>query len=282
MLNFIDMLVQMVSGFLTYIYTALIETFSFAIADMMGLAVAVMSLPFVKNAVSYSQQLALAILAAKVMSEGIQTYILRQNGDPDSDPTGLIIRTAQSVAVISCLPWIVEQIFIFGTKVMSDVSNLGYGEVELSGLGELIGGYIANELMLGIVCIVIVVSFLVIGIQIGIRGAELAVMSILGSIIALNLTSNNRSLWSSWFKQIVIISVSPAIQLFMINGAIVLLTIEGFGSLHVLLVFGWLWATIKTPAFVKQFAYSNGVGGAIGGTAKQAGSMALMRAMMKG
>ena len=96
MLNFIDMLVQMVSGFLTSIYTALIEAFSFAITDMMNLAIEVVKLPFVQNAISYSQQLALAILAAKAMSEGIQTYILRQNGDPDSDPVGLITRTAQS------------------------------------------------------------------------------------------------------------------------------------------------------------------------------------------
>ena len=165
---------------------------------------------------------------------------------------------------------------------MNDISSLGYGEVELSGIGDIIGGTITSELMIPTVSLIIIISFLVIGVQIGIRGAELALMSVLGSIMALNLTSSNRSLWSSWFKQIIIICVSPAIQLFMINGALVLLTIEGFGSIHILLTFGWLWATVKAPAFVKQFAYTNGVGGAVGGTAKQAGSMALMRAMMKG
>ena len=282
MLNFIDMLVQMVEGFLTYIYTSLIETFGFLITDIMGLAVEVISLPFVQNAISYSQKLALAILAAKVMSEGIQTYILRQNGDPDSDPTSLIIGTAQSVAVISCLPWIVEQVITFGSKVMTDISSLNYGQIELSGITQVIIGMAMNGILTATVCLIIIIAFIIIGMQIGIRGAELALMSVLGSIMALNLTSANRSLWSSWFKQIIIICVSPAIQLFMLNGAIVLLTIEGFGSIHVLLVFGWLWATIKSPAFVKQFAYTNGVGGAVGGTAKQAGSMALMRAMMKG
>lgn len=282
MLNFIDMLIQMVEGFLTYLYTTLIEAFSFLISDMMGLAIEIISLPFVQNAISYSQKLALAILAAKVMSEGIQTYILRQNGDPDSDPAGLLIRTAQSVAVISCLPWIVEQVFTFGSKVMADISSLNYGQVELGGIVEVIVGIAMNEILTASVCLIIIISFIIIGVQIGIRGAELALMSVLGSIMALNLTSNNRSLWSSWFKQIIIICVSPSIQLFMLNGAIILLTIEGFGSMHVLLVIGWLWATIKAPAFVKQFAYTNGFGGAVGGTAKQAGSIALMRAMMKG
>lgn len=281
MVNFIDMLIEMVEGFLTYIYTALIGVFSFGITDIMNTSMKVLKLDFVNSAISYSQKLALAILAAKVMSEGIQTYILRQNGDPDSDPTGLLVRTAQSVAVITCLPWIVEQVFTFGSKVMSDISSLYVGEVEIENMMEFVGGVINNGILMALAGIIIIVTFIIIAIQIGIRGAELALMSVLGSIMALNLTSNNRSLWSSWFKQIIIICVSPAIQLFMINGALVLLTIEGFGKVEVVLLFGWLWATVKAPAFVKQFAYTNGFSGAVGGTAKQASSMVLMRAMMK-
>lgn len=276
----LDLLLEGLEGVLTFIYTSIIEVFNFAVTEMMGMSLGILQMDFVQGAINYAQLLAISILGVKVMAEAIQTYILRQNGDPDSDPAGLVIRTAQAVAVITTLPWITEQVFVFSAKLTNDISNLNKGTVEIESIANVVGGYISSGLVSTIMCLVIVIGLLVVCVQIGIRGAELALMSVIGSIMALNLTSNNRSLWSSWFKQLVIICVSQAIQLFMINGILIILLIEGYGSFTILLVFGWLWMTLKTPSYLKQFAYTTGFSGAMGGAAKQAGSMAMMRRMM--
>lgn len=261
-------------------FNDLFKTFSVFLVDIMSLSRKVLEMPFVQNGVSYAQALAFALLSAKVLSEGISQYILYQSGDPDADPSGLIIRTGKSIAVISTLPWIVLQIFTFGTKVATDVANLGAGKMGSSDISFLSTFVVSTGgLPVAIMGIIILIMFLVVAIQSTIRGAELALMAVLGPIMALNLTSNNQSIWGAWLKQVIVICVSQALQIFMIKGVFTLI-VTGVSTGGLLLVFGWLWVTIKSPKYLQQFAHSTGFSGAVGGTAKQAGSMAVMRMVM--
>ncbi|HHV30705.1 MAG TPA: hypothetical protein GXX73_14205 [Clostridium sp.] len=278
------MLNELLKGILEYFFTnfltELITVFSEFLVDIMSLSLKVLELPFVRNGVAYAQALAFALLAAKVIYEGINQYILYQSGDPDADPSGLIIRTGKAIAVISTLPWIVLQIFTFGTKVGTDVAKLDFGKMAVSDF-KFISSFTASTggLPMTLIGIIIVIMVLVVAIQATIRGAELALMAVLGPIMALNLTANNQNVWSSWIKQVIIICTSQALQIFMIKGAFTLIA-TGVSTGGLLVLFGWLWVTIKCPKYLQQFAYSTGFSGTVGGTAKQAGSMAVMRMIM--
>jgi len=270
-----------IGKFFAGLFDGIIKFFSKTLADIMSSSLDVLNIPLVKNGIIYSQTLAFTILVVKVINEAYQTYILRQNGDPDADPAGLLVRTCQAVAVITTLPWIVQQLFTFGTKVSKDVAGLNTGSAGvadwafLTALITSTGGAVIS-----IFCIVLVIMMIIVAIQSTIRGAELALMAVLGPIMALNLTANNRSIWSAWFRQLIIICTAQALQIFMLSGAISLLTSQAISSNGLLLVFGWLWVTVKSPKYIQQFAYSTGLTSTIGGTAKQAGSMAVMRMMM--
>ena len=249
----------------------------------MSTSLDVLSIPLVINCIAYSQALAFALLVLKVSSEAFQTYILYQNGDPDADPASLIVRTGQAVAIIGGLPWIVRELFIFGTKISNDISSLYSG----AGTGddwmfilELAVGSAGLSLLVFIIILVIILA--IIAIQASIRGAELALMATVGPIMALNITANNRSMWSAWLRRVIILCCSQAIQIFMLKCAFTLLTSQVISSNGLLLVFGWLWVTFKSPNYIKEFAYSSGLGGALGGTVKQAGTMYVMRNMFKG
>jgi len=262
------------------IFNKMISGFSTILVNVMGASSAVLDLPIVVSGIHYAQLLAFTILVLKVMNEAFQTYILYQNGDPDADPSGLLIRTAQSVAIIATLPEIAIFIFNFGNKVALDVANLGTGSLDATTLVGMFVGLFVYGLPIIILSIIILIMFLIVAIQSMIRGAELALMAVLGPIMALNLTANNRSMWSAWFKQLVIICTAQGLQIFMVKGALALVTTGALKNTGLITVFAWLWVTIKTPKFVEQFAYSTGFSGAVGGAGKQAGSMYLMRKMM--
>jgi len=276
-----DFLEEGTFNFFKNFFELLISFFGSSLANIMSTAMNVLSLPLVVNGVKYAQVLAFTLLVLKAGNEAFTTYILFENGDPDADPTGLVVRTAQSAAIIAALPWIVNEVFVFGSKVALDVSALRTGEMGVEDWTFLSGAIVSS---LGIIVvifgIIIVIMLLVVAIQASIRGAELALMSILGPIMALNLTAHNRSIWSAWFRQLIIICVSQALQIFMLSGVISLLTNQAVSGNGLLIVFGWLWLTIKTPNYVKQFAYSTGLTSSIGGATKQAGSMVLMRKVM--
>jgi len=281
MFNFIDLsklLDIAIAAFLSDLIDDLISYFSNILVDIMGLSQNIFNMPIVQNGIKYSQTLAFTILVIKVINEAYQTYILYQNGDPDADPTGLLVRTAQAVAVIAVLPWIVSQLFMFGTKVATDVANLSSGR-----MSYLDWQYIKiwlNPIMglsFGpIFCIIIVIMLLIVAFQATIRGAELALMSVLGPIMALNITANNRGIWSSWFRQVVIICTSQAMQIFMLAGAMSLISSQSISNKGLLFFYGWLWVAIKSPKYVQQFAYSTGFTKTLGGTVKNVGSTAAM------
>lgn len=253
--------------------------FSGLLVNVMGTSVDVLSYQIVKSGIAYTQILALSLLVLKVMNEAFQTYILYQNGDSDADPSGLLIRTAQAVAIIVTLPEIVTFIFKFGTEIALDVTALSAGGVDASTFtANAIALARTGGLPIVLLAIAALVMFLIVSVQAAIRGAELALMAVLGPIMALNLTANNRSMWSAWFKQLVIICSAQAMQIFMIKGAFALMV--GLTNTGLLALLAWLWVTIKTPKFVQQFAYNTGFTGAVGGAGKQAGSMYLMRRMM--
>lgn len=286
MFNFLDLsklLDIAIVAFLGDLIEELISFFSNILVDIMSLSQNVLSMTIVQNGIKYSQALAFSLLVVKVMNEAYQTYILYQNGDPDADPTGLLVRTAQSAAVITTLPWIVEQLFTFGSKVSRDVANLGTGRMGYADW-QYIKTYLnpISGLSIGtIFSIVIIIMLLVVAFQATIRGAELALMSVIGPIMALNLTANNRGIWSSWFRQVVIICTSQAIQIFMLSGALSLISSQSVTNKGLLFFYGWLWVTIKSPKYIQQFAYSTGFTRTLGGTVQRVGSTAAMRLMIK-
>lgn len=268
-------------GFFKYFFQDITTEFATIFADVMSGAINIIQLPLVQNGIKYTQGLAVILLVIKSLQEGFKTYILMTSGDSESDPMGLVIRSIEALAIILSIPWIVTEIFMFGTKLSHDVAALGTGSATFADWGVVLGSILlsAGGIII-LVGIVILVMLLIIAFQATIRGAELALCVVLGSIMALNLTSNNRSVWSSWIKQVIIICTTQSIQIFMLQGAMSLMTSGVISSSGYLLIIGWLWVTIKTPKYLQQFLYSTGVGGSIGAGAKQTGSMVIMRKMM--
>ena len=111
------MVLEAIANFLASFVDELITLFSTVLVNIMGTALNVLDMPLVQNGIMYSQSLAFTILVIKGMADTINTYILHTNGDPDADPKKLIVGMGQSGAVIATLPWIVTQVFKFGTKV---------------------------------------------------------------------------------------------------------------------------------------------------------------------
>lgn len=282
MFNLTDIVDNAITRFLTNIFEQLITFFAETLANIMSSSLNVLQMPLVENGIRYAQALAFTILVLKATNEAFQTYIMYQNGDPDSDPSGLLIRTGQAVAVISTLPWIVTQIFTFGTKVAQDVAGLGTGKTGVSDWAAISGLVLSTGgSIVVILAIILALGLLIVSIQASIRGAELALMSVIGPIMALNITANNRNVWNAWFKQVLIICVTQGLQIFMIQGVLGILSrpSSSVNEAGFLVILGWLWVTIKTPKYLQQFAYSTGFTGAIGSAGKQVGSIYLMRKM---
>lgn len=270
--------------FLQHIVDEAIQLFGNAMASTMSVGSSVLNLPAVKNGILYAQGLALVILVAKVASEALQTWILYTHGDSNSNPGGLLIRTVKAIAIITGVPWIVSWIYQFGTAMAQDVANLsGVGtvtDVSFAGLTN----YANNAMIVGILMVLVgIIMLLFVFIQTFTRSAELGLLAVVGPLIALNVTSTNNSTYSAWIREVIIVSISQALQIFMVKTSFYVLAggIPSISSGYALLMFlAWLWVTIKAPKFIKQFAYSSGLGGVAGGAAQQVGNAMILRKVL--
>lgn len=274
---FTQLLPMMFSAFFTNLYDQLTKIILSELGSLMSFAADSLSLPIVKSGILYAQILASSILLPKAGLEIYKTWILLQEGDPDGDIAGAIVRSVQAMVLIWSIPLLVTVIFTFGTKVNADIAKLNafdqtYMLTNLTATITVGTGWIIP--MAGCVIIILI---LVVFIQTVIRGADLAGTAVLGAIIATNLTNPNHSAWSSWFRQIFIICTSQGLQLFFLAGAF---TVPLQGVRGLLLTLGWMVVTVRAPKYLQQFAYSTGLASAAGGTARTAGTMLTIKMMM--
>jgi len=104
-------------------------------------------------------------------------------------------------------------------------------------------------------------------------------------IMAVGLTRPDEGVWTVWWRELIVLSLSQAVQTFMIRGFLSTEVNMQFNSsvLSLLMLIGWLWVAFKTPSVLRQFAYHTGMGSAVGQAGQSAGSMYIMRKMiMKG
>lgn len=276
-----DVFSKLIYNFFADMITSTIQIFSLYITNLSSTAIDILSLDMVQRTIDYAQSLAMVLLIIKSMYEAFQTYIMHQSGDPDADPVGLVIRTGQAAAVIMCLPWIVEKMFVFGSKVALDVTNLLAFKSYSNDISSIADNIVAGkDFMMLLLFLVVLILLIIISLQVSIRGAELALMTVIGPILALNITANNRSMWSSWFRHLVALSLTQALQMFLLTGGLLLFFKNPISGQVFLWGFGWLWVTIKCPKFIQQFVHITGIGSAVGGTAKQAGSYVIMRKIL--
>ncbi|MGG2201884.1 conjugal transfer protein TrbL family protein [Paenibacillus validus] len=262
-----------------------INLFLSFLAAINGMASQVLDMPVVTQGILYSQALAGTILITKVAYEAWVTHILRQNGDPDADPGGLLFRSASAAAFIGGVPWLVKWMYQFGTTVAGDIARLPGVDYSSAGspfeaLLDMVVAQSTYPLFMAVGVLFALVIFIVILIQTFIRAAELAVVAVVGSFMALGLTNPNSSSFSSWFKELMSISMAQAVQMYLVKVSFFTLTYFSFAGMPLFNLFlfcGFLWVTYKSPSILKQYVYSTGVGKAAGGTASSVGSMVMMR-----
>lgn len=234
--------------------------------------------------ITYAQMLAGTILIVKVAYEAFMTYILRLDGDPDADPGGLLLRTARAAAVIGSVPWIVKWIFEFGTALSKDVAKLPglsveKGVFEIQSVFELLA---ENGQFLLFFCPLIITALIfiiIVVLQTVVRAAELAMIAVSGSFMALGLTNPDSQMFQSWWRELLSVSLSQAIQLFMLKVSfyVLLFKTDGFVIGNLLMFCAAIWVAYKSPTILKQYMYSSGVGRAATAATRSVASMTIMR-----
>lgn len=220
----------------------------------------------VSNVSSYSLKLGISILVFLAISQVIRLYILNESGEPEEDFLGFFIRLGKTIILVSFSTTICKIIIDLSTYIANDLRNTVGGTISMtSGIEKDLVSVASmgfGEALLTLLFVLIILIFLiVVCIQAGIRGVNLAVLQMTAPLFAVNYITTDKGLWKKWLQNLISVSVTYGVQITLMNIALKYLAYGITSNLiNGLIGICWLIVCVQSPKFLKELAYSTGVG----------------------
>lgn len=277
----IDIIQQAFLGFITDWLSGLVDSFTSFLDNIFIVSSEVVKGEFVSSVTSYSLKLGIAVLVFLAIAQIIKLYVLNESGESEDDMMGFFIRLSKSAILMSFSTVICSMIINFSNFVASDVKGILGGTISTSALFkkdllQIVTMGFGQALTMLIVLIVVLVSLFIIGIQAGIRGVNLAVLQMTAPLFATNYVTTDKGLWKKWLQNMMSVSLTYVMQIALLNIALKYLAYGMVSNLiNSLIGIAWLIVCIQAPKFLKELAYSTGVGEGISRGASSVSQVAM-------
>ena len=223
---------------------------------------------YVQNAQKMLVALSFALISLAVVKIVSSGYLTETDYDSDADPFNLIIRIAETTAVISCSGWI----FDFTLQLSKDFASDLIKSTQVSGFADqtqalmdaspisAIGNIAFPYYLFLIVILVALVIFTVIS---GLRGGELIVMKLFMPLFALDMLTPSRERWNNYFMGYMLAFFSYGVQVLFFTIALKSYASASYTSPEYMVsALVWIIVAIRAPKFLERYLYKSGVSSA--------------------
>lgn len=248
-------------------------------------AVYLLDLPVISNIIGYAQILVTGLIVIKIVYDIIMTHFLRVNGDKQLQVHHFMFRSIYAVFIVSFLPFIVKYMWSFGSAVSSDIQSLQPTVDEIKGFFQDSEASITQMLntqdmhvLLSFIGIIIALFFMIlIWLQMYIRNIELAMYMFIGMFTAIGLNENPDAM-SPWYKKLLVLCFSQAVQMFLLKVSFVLLLFPQTNQAsdvfqQFLLFLACLYFTFQAPSSLEGYLANTGFTKALDAGVKTVGNI---------
>ncbi|MFI3249929.1 MAG: DUF6102 family protein [Eubacteriales bacterium] len=198
----------------------------------------------------------LSIIILMFLKKGFTMYVLWTDGDPDAEPTGLVLRFMQAMAVAICFPTVYDWIATVTLELSEELLD-GITVATDYDWVAWVSGIASGGLLTAIFGLVFMICYFLLYFQFLMRGVELMVLRIGVPLACVGLLENDRGVFGHYNRMFFKAMVTTMIQICLLKLGLALVV-----NIDLLTGIGTLVMAIKTPSFVKEFVVetSGGVG----------------------
>jgi hypothetical protein len=281
------LLVSAVSYFIQQtLLDPMLQFLSSVLGSVAGASTALLQLPWVGPVETASGVIAGILLTLKIGWEALNKYILFNEGTADTSGALIWKGAARAAFFIAADVLLVSQVFQWGlalgrmflaAPLVGIVHQTQSWEQSVLAIPSAGAGLI---LFLLLFLLVITVGLVVITFQMAVRGAEIVFYAMAGPFVAVGQLSADGGVWHSWWKGLVILSLSNAWQFlalkaflglsqFLDTGAAGSMPGGASAGLMVALLFGLglIVVALRGPHILREWSYHTGTGGSLGDAA---------------
>lgn len=232
-------------------------------------------LPWVGQVTAISTTVAAGLFAVAVGWRALTDYVLWNEGS-SSDVTGWWSKGTLRVLVYGVLGvWLTYTAFQFGIWLAGAflaaplVGNVHVTHNLATDVASFPNVAVGTILFLLIGLLATAITLVVVTIQMAVRAAELVFYVVASPIVALGQFNRDGGIWNSWWRSLVILSLSQAIQWLGLKGMLATTQIMMGGTASmatapqifevIVFMLGWAWATVRGPHLLKEWSYRSGI-----------------------
>lgn len=275
---FVEMITEAIIKIINNFGGAVIEAFNGNLTDLTKPIEYIQS-GVIESIQKYIYTLSMTLIVLFAILQIYKLYILNEDGDPEANISGFLIRLSKTIILINFSAVISDLIieFIGYVKndivrvVMQETTNKEFIDETILGLSDLANPFASILLMLAVIVLLVIIFF-----QNLIRAMQIVFLRMLGPIFALNYLTIEKSLWNKWVQSMMVFHVTYILQIIGINIALFSLVKRTF--FDSVIAIGWLLFTASVTKIAKEMGYNPQLG--IGNTAGRAASMIITRSAM--
>ena len=231
-----------------------------------------------------TQGLAGMILCCMAAKQIFTTYITETDGDPDMEPTQILVKYSLAMAVIWSSMVMFQIVVKWGNKFTDALigsADLEFKNVLDAALG-LFGIGTTNFLIGPFLLALYIIAIFIFAFKAGVRGAELAVFRIILPIMACDMITPSRERWNSFVTSFLVTVFGYSLQILLFRISLQLLVMTHMDpAMNFTMAFAFIWLAIVMPDWLKKFSYSSGLGNTAGRTG-QSGAILVASFLRRG
>jgi len=202
-----------------------------------------------------------SLIILKFLKKGFECYVMWTDGDPDVEPTQLVIRFIQAVAVAVCFPvmygWLAEI-----TQSLTDELLSAIGAATNYDWQAWVNGISSLGLVTAIFGLIFVVCYFVLYFQFLMRGLEIMILRIGLPLACVGLLDNDKGVFKTYINKFFQSTLAVVVQICLCKLGVGMMMNVGV-NMNIFWGIACIVLAIKTPRFLSEFMVPTGGGAGV-------------------
>lgn len=200
-----------------------------------------------------------SLIILKFLKKGFETYVMWTDGDPDVEPTYVVIRFIEAIAVAVSFPvlygWLADI-----TQDLTDQLMTAIGAATNYNWQAWVNGLSSLGLVTAIFGLIFVVCYFVLYFQFLMRGLEIMILRIGLPLACVGLLDNDKGVFKSYINKFFQSTLVVVVQICLCKLGVGMMMNVG-ANMNIFWGIACIVLAIKTPRFLSEFMVPTGGGG---------------------
>lgn len=202
-----------------------------------------------------------SLIILKFLKKGFECYVMWTDGDPDVEPTQLVIRFIQAIAVAVCFPvmygWLAQI-----TQSLTDELMVAIGTATNYDWQAWVNGLSSLGLVTAIFGLIFVVCYFVLYFQFLMRGLEIMILRIGLPLACVGLLDNDKGVFKTYINKFYQSTLAVVVQICLCKLGVGMMMNVGI-NMNIFWGIACIVLAIKTPRFLSEFMVPTGGGAGV-------------------